>query len=50
MRVMMVITSVAAYAINQALARAKYRNADEMDFEKPLTCAGLAHVDSFRSA
>jgi K(+)-stimulated pyrophosphate-energized sodium pump len=37
MRVMMVITSVAAYAINQAWAHAKYANADHMDFEAPLT-------------
>ncbi len=37
MRVMMVITSIAAYAVNQSRARAKYENADEMDFESPLT-------------
>ncbi len=37
MRVMMVITSVAAYAINQVAARAKYLHAEHMDFEKPLT-------------
>ncbi len=37
MRVMMVITSVLAYAINQLVARAKYLHADHMDFEKPLT-------------
>jgi K(+)-stimulated pyrophosphate-energized sodium pump len=37
MRVMMVITSVAAYAINQVVARAKYAHADHMDFERPLT-------------
>ncbi len=37
MRVMMVITSIGAYAINQAMAHAKYSQADHMDFEKPLT-------------
>jgi K(+)-stimulated pyrophosphate-energized sodium pump len=37
MRVMMVVTSIAAYAVNQARARSKYADADEMDFEAPLT-------------
>jgi K(+)-stimulated pyrophosphate-energized sodium pump len=37
MRVLMVITSVAAYGLNQSLARAKYQNVDHMDFERPLT-------------
>jgi K(+)-stimulated pyrophosphate-energized sodium pump len=37
MRVMMVITSIGAYAINQAIARSKYGDADVMDFEAPLT-------------
>ncbi len=37
MRVLMVVTSIAAYAINERAARAKYEQADEMDFEKPLT-------------
>ncbi len=37
MRIMMIVTSVAAYAINQVMARAKYANADKMDFEVPLT-------------
>ena len=37
MRVMMIITSVAAYAVNEARPRAKYLNAAEMDFESPLT-------------
>jgi K(+)-stimulated pyrophosphate-energized sodium pump len=36
MRIMMVVTSVGAYAVNQALAHAKYANADKMDFERPL--------------
>jgi K(+)-stimulated pyrophosphate-energized sodium pump len=37
MRIMMVLTSIAAYAVNQAWARAKYATADRMDFEHPLT-------------
>jgi K(+)-stimulated pyrophosphate-energized sodium pump len=37
MRIMMVIASVASYAINEAAAKAKYANADRMNFEAPLT-------------
>jgi K(+)-stimulated pyrophosphate-energized sodium pump len=37
MRIMMVIASVASYLINEALAKAKYGNADRMNFEAPLT-------------
>ena len=37
MRIMMVVTSIVAYAVNQARARAKYENASSMDFESPLT-------------
>jgi K(+)-stimulated pyrophosphate-energized sodium pump len=37
MRVLMVVTSVAAYLINEKLAKAKYAQADHMDYEKPLT-------------
>ena len=37
MRVAMVITSAVSYFINEAMAKKKYGNADEMDFEKPLT-------------
>ena len=37
MRVLMVITSIAAYLINERVAKAKYEHADEMDYEKPLT-------------
>ena len=33
MRVLMIITSIAAYAINERAAQAKYEHADEMDFE-----------------
>jgi K(+)-stimulated pyrophosphate-energized sodium pump len=37
MRIMMVIASVASYWINEAMAKAKYGDADKMDFEAPLT-------------
>ncbi|MEA2733985.1 MAG: K(+)-stimulated pyrophosphate-energized sodium pump [Humisphaera sp.] len=37
MRVLMVITSGVSYLINESIARAKFANAREMDFEKPLT-------------
>ena len=37
MRVLMVITSVVSYWINGAIASARYRNADTMNFEAPLT-------------
>ncbi len=37
MRVLMVVTSIVSYLINERIAKAKYENADEMDFEKPLT-------------
>ena len=37
MRIMMIATSVVAYAVNQSITCAKYAQADEMDFESPLT-------------
>ena len=37
MRIMMVLASGASYLINAALARGKYGNADQMNFEAPLT-------------
>jgi K(+)-stimulated pyrophosphate-energized sodium pump len=37
MRVMMIITSVVAYAINERIAKSQYGDADRMDFEAPLT-------------
>src|SRR6266852_2056956 len=37
MRVMMVISSALSYFINSAIASAKYKNADHMNFEAPLT-------------
>jgi K(+)-stimulated pyrophosphate-energized sodium pump len=37
MRVAMLISSSGAYFLNGAIAKAKYANSDEMDFEAPLT-------------
>jgi K(+)-stimulated pyrophosphate-energized sodium pump len=37
MRVAMLVSSSAAYFLNGMIAKAKYANADEMDFETPLT-------------
>ena len=37
MRVAMLISSSAAYFLNGAIAKARYANSDEMDFEAPLT-------------
>ena len=37
MRVAMLFSSVIAYFLNGAIAKAKYGTADEMDYEKPLT-------------
>jgi K(+)-stimulated pyrophosphate-energized sodium pump len=37
MRIMMLVSSALAYFINGALAKAKYGNANEMNFEHPLT-------------
>jgi K(+)-stimulated pyrophosphate-energized sodium pump len=37
MRLVMVVTSALSYFINEAFAKAKYADAKEMDFEKPLT-------------
>ncbi len=37
MRIMMVIASAGSYFINEAFAKGKYGNSDEMNFEKPLT-------------
>jgi K(+)-stimulated pyrophosphate-energized sodium pump len=37
MRVMMIVTSIASYLINESIARKKYLNADHFDFEAPLT-------------
>ena len=37
MRIMMIITAVLSYYINESFASAKYKNADVMNFEHPLT-------------
>jgi K(+)-stimulated pyrophosphate-energized sodium pump len=37
MRVMMVIASAVSYFINEAVAKARYGNSSEMNFERPLT-------------
>ncbi len=37
MRIMMIIASAISYFVNDAIAKARYRNADKMNFEKPLT-------------
>ncbi|HEY0303918.1 MAG TPA: sodium-translocating pyrophosphatase, partial [Longimicrobiales bacterium] len=37
MRIMMVVASVVSYWVNEAFARARYANADRMNFEHPLT-------------
>jgi K(+)-stimulated pyrophosphate-energized sodium pump len=37
MRILMVITSIGAFYINKALSTMQYKNALDMDFEKPLT-------------
>jgi len=47
MRIMMVITSALSYFINGAVAAAKYKNVDKMNFEAPLTT--LIWLTSFLS-
>lgn len=37
MRILMIITSVVAFYINGAYAKAKYKDAEDLDFEEPLT-------------
>lgn len=37
MRILMVITSVIAFWINNAISKVKYSNKKDLDFEKPLT-------------
>src|SRR5438874_5468030 len=37
MRIIMVITSVASYFLNEGIAKARYANSDHMNFETPLT-------------
>jgi len=47
MRVVMLIASAAAYFINGVIAKAKYGNADKMNYEAPLT--SLVWITSFVS-
>ncbi|HYL68698.1 MAG TPA: sodium-translocating pyrophosphatase, partial [Candidatus Limnocylindria bacterium] len=47
MRIAMLVASAAAYFINGAIAKARYANADEMNFEAPLT--SLVWITSFVS-
>jgi len=47
MRIAMLVAAAAAYFINGAIAKAKYANADEMNFEAPLT--SLVWITSFVS-
>src|SRR5450432_140777 len=37
MRVMMIVASAISYFVNDAIAKARFRNSDKMDFEAPLT-------------
>jgi K(+)-stimulated pyrophosphate-energized sodium pump len=37
MRIMMVVASALSYFVNEAIAKARYQNANEMNFEVPLT-------------
>src|SRR2546423_5745345 len=37
MRIMMIIASAISYFVNDAIAKARYRSADQMNFEAPLT-------------
>jgi K(+)-stimulated pyrophosphate-energized sodium pump len=47
MRIVMLVASAASYFINGAIAKAKYGNADKMNFEAPLT--SLVWITSFVS-
>jgi K(+)-stimulated pyrophosphate-energized sodium pump len=47
MRIIMLVASAAAYFINGFIAKAKYENADNMNFEAPLT--SLVWITSFVS-
>ena len=46
-RVVMLVAAAAAYFINQAIAKARYSNAEKMNFETPLT--SLVWITSFTS-
>src|SRR5579883_1410246 len=57
MRIVMLVASAAAYFINGAIAKARYGNADKMNFESPLTSLvwitslvsiGLTYITSWK--
>src|SRR5262249_8825589 len=47
MRIMMLVASAFSYFVNEAWAKARYGNADDMNFETPLT--SLVWITSFVS-
>jgi K(+)-stimulated pyrophosphate-energized sodium pump len=47
MRIMMIVASGLSYFVNEAFAKARYQNADKMDYEAPLT--SLVWLTSFVS-
>ena len=47
MRIAMLVSSAVAYFINGAIAKARFGNADKMNFESPADLAGLAHFADF---
>ncbi len=47
MRIMMLVASAVSYFVNEAIAKAKYSNSDDMNFEAPLT--SLVWITSFVS-
>src|SRR5262245_45998681 len=47
MRIMMLVASALSYFVNEAIAKAKYANSDDMNFETPLT--SLVWLTSFVS-
>ncbi|HEY7402957.1 MAG TPA: sodium-translocating pyrophosphatase, partial [Candidatus Angelobacter sp.] len=47
MRIMMLVASAVSYFVNEAIAKAKYANSDDMNFEAPLT--SLVWITSFVS-
>ena len=48
MRIVMVIASALSYFVNEAIAKARYGNADKMNFEHAAHVARVAHVDRQR--
>jgi len=47
MRIMMLVASAVSYFVNEAIAKARYANSDNMNFEAPLT--SLVWITSFVS-